>query len=304
MTGFQFDHLETLLAIAEEGTFDAAARRLRVTQSAVSQRIKALEQSAGQVLVQRSTPVLPTDAGAVLLRLARQASLLDADARRELHGGGAEDSAFPMALAVNADSLATWFLEAVAPLARSGGVVFDIHREDQEHTTSLLRSGTVMAAVTSTADAVQGCSVEPLGSMRYRAVCTPRFRADHSIASVDAGALARAPRVDFDRRDELQADLVRRVAGPDAAAAQARHFVPTSSDFARAVVLGFGWAMLPEQQCTAELEAGTLVEIAPAQYTEVRLFWQRWNLASPLLDAVTDAVRAGARASLREFDRA
>jgi len=300
MTGFQFDQLQTLLALVEEGTFDAAARRLRLTQSAVSQRIKALERSAGQVLVQRSTPVLPTDAGTVLLRLARQASLLDADARSELRGRGADGSAFPMALAVNADSLATWFLEAVAPLARSGDVAFDIHREDQEHTTSLLRSGTVMAAVTSTADAVQGCSVEPLGAMRYRAVCTPGFQSDHAIASGVHAALARVPRIDFDRRDDLQATIVRGVAD-SGATQQARHFVPTSSDFARAVLLGFGWGMLPEQQCSVELETGRLVEIAPGQYTEVRLFWQRWNLASPLLDAVTDAVTAGARDSLREF---
>ncbi|KQP57532.1 LysR family transcriptional regulator ArgP [Agreia sp. Leaf283] len=303
MSGFQYDHLQTLLALAEEGTFDAAARRLRLTQSAVSQRIKALEQSAGRILVQRSNPVLPTDAGAVLLRLARQASLLDADARSALHGPGAEDSAFPMAMAVNADSLATWFLEAVAPLARSGEVVFDIHREDQEHTTSLLRSGTVMAAVTSTADAVQGCSVEPLGAMRYRAVCTPGFQSDHAIRSGDLAALARVPRIDFDRRDDLQATVVRGVAD-SGATPRARHFVPTSSDFARAVLLGFGWGMLPEQQCSVELETGRLVEIAPGQYTEVRLFWQRWNLASPLLDAVTDAVRAGARDSLREFGAA
>ena len=301
--GFQFDHLATLLALVEEGTFDAAARRLRLTQSAVSQRIKALEQAAGRVLVQRSTPVLPTDAGAVLLRLARQASLLDADARSELHGGEREGSAFPIALAVNADSLATWFLEAVAPLARSGDVVFDIHREDQEHTTSLLRAGTVMAAVTSTAEPVQGCSVEPLGAMRYRAVCTPGFRSDHALAPGDHAALVRAPRIDFDRRDDLQATLVRRGADSDVATAQARHFIPTSSDFARAVVLGFGWGMLPEQQCGVELEEGKLVEVAPGRYIEVRLFWQRWNLASPLLDAVTDAVRAGAKASLRGFDR-
>ena len=159
-----------------------------------------------------------------------------------------------------------------------------------------------MAAVTSTAEAVQGCSVEPLGAMRYRAVCTPGFRSDHALAPGDHAALARAPRIDFDRRDDLQATLVRRVADSGVATAQARHFIPTSSDFARAVVLGFGWGMLPEQQCGVELEEGKLVEVAPGQYTEVRLFWQRWNLASPLLDAVTDAVRAGAKASLRGFD--
>jgi LysR family transcriptional regulator (chromosome initiation inhibitor) len=304
MMGFQFEHLRTLLMLMEEGTFEAAAQRLRVTPSAVSQRIKALEQTSGQVLVQRSNPVLPTQAGMIVLRLARQVSLLDADAHTALHSGDTGEGSFPLAVAVNADSLATWFLEAVAPLAESGSVVFDIHREDQEHTTSLLRSGTVMAAVTSTSDAVQGCSVEPLGAMRYRAVCTPRFRAAHAITPGASPQLAHAPRVDFDRRDELQADFVRRIAGSHAEAAQARHFVPTSSDFARAVVLGFGWALLPEQQCGTELASGRLVDLAPGQYTEVRLYWQRWNLSSPLLDAVSDAVRSGARSSLREFERA
>ena len=302
MTAFQLDHLQTLRAVVEEGSFDAAARRLRVTPSAVSQRIKALEQSSGQIVLQRTTPVAPTEAGEVVLRLARQVSLLDADARAALRIDEREGS-FPLAVAVNADSLATWFLEAVAPLARAGDVVFDIHREDQEHTTSLLRSGTVMAAVTSTRDAVQGCSVEPLGAMRYRAVCAPRFQIDHAIEPGDASSLARAPRVDFDRRDELQAEFVRRGSGGADAPAQARHFVPTSSDFARAVVLGFGWAMLPERQCTAELASGQLIDLAPGEFTEVRLFWQRWNLASAILDAVSDAVRRGARASLHPFDR-
>ncbi|WP_374945836.1 LysR family transcriptional regulator ArgP [Agreia sp.] len=303
MTGFQLDHLQTLVALVEEGTFEAAAQRLRVTASAVSQRVKALERAAGRVLVQRSNPVLATEAGSVVLRLARQVALLDTDAQTALHAGGVEKAAFSVAVAVNADSLATWFLDAVASVAESGAVLFDIYREDQEHTTSLLRSGTVMAAVTSTANAVQGCSVEPLGSMRYRAVCTPRFQARHRIAPGDAAALARAPRVDFDRRDELQADFVRGTSGRDAAAAQARHFVPTSSDFARAVALGFGWGMLPEQQCESELGAGSLLELAPGEYTEVRLFWQRWNLTSTLLDTVTEAVRRGARASLHEFGR-
>ena len=302
MPAFHLEHLQTVLAVVEEGSFDAAARRLRVTPSAVSQRVKSLEQSSGQILLQRTTPVAPTEAGSVVLRLARQVALLDADARLALHADQG-DGAVALAIAVNADSLATWFLEAVAPLAVTGRVVFDIHREDQEHTTSLLRSGTVMAAVTSASDPVQGCSVEPLGAMRYRAVCTPRFQADNAIEPSDPSSLIRAPRVDFDRRDELQADFVRRAAGDADPAAQARHFVPTSSDFARSVVLGFGWAMLPEQQCAAELAAGRLVELAPGSFTEVRLFWQRWNLASATLDSVTDAVRRGARASLHPFGR-
>ena len=172
---FQLDHLHTLVALVEEGTFEAAAQRLRVTASAVSQRVKAMEQAAGQVLIQRVNPVIPTAAGDIVLRHARQVQLLEGDVATELGAGLQPGGRTSLPLAVNADCLGTWFLDALAAVPADSGAVFDIYREDQEHTTSLLRSGTVMAAVTSTAEAVQGCSSVLLGSMRYRAVASPRF---------------------------------------------------------------------------------------------------------------------------------
>src|SRR5512133_1533507 len=175
MQRFTLDQLGTLLALIEEGTFDAAARSLHITASAVSQRVKALEQSCGRVLVQRTTPVVLTDAGAHVLRYARQVELLEADTVRALRGAGPAGQAVRVSLAVNADSLATWFLAALAGVADELDVAFDLHREDQEHTLSLLRSGAVMAAVTSSRETIQGCVTEPLGRMRYRAVATPAF---------------------------------------------------------------------------------------------------------------------------------
>ena len=297
---FQIDQLHTLLAVVEEGTFDAAAQRLRITASAVSQRIKAMEQAAGQVLIQRVNPVQPTVAGDIALRYARQLQLLEADAVRQL--GGLERTAgstIALPLAVNADSLATWFLEALSTIPAEENVVFDIHREDQDHTTALLRSGSVMAAVTSSADAVQGCSVEGLGIMRYRAVCSPGFarRWLGGVAGLDG--LDAAPLVNFDRKDELQHSFLRTVVGRDLRSP--RHHVPTSADFARSILLGFGWGLLPEQQCVSELAAGDLLDIAPRDSVDVRLYWQRWNLSSPLLDEVSAHVRAGARRSLHPF---
>lgn len=278
----QQDHLETLAALVDEGSFDAAARRLHITSSAVSQRMKALEQSTGQVLVRRTAPVSPTDAGRILLRHARQVALLEADTRQAL---GAGTGATRIALAVNADSLATWFLPALAGFGP--GIAFDLHREDQEHTHALLRDGTVMAAVTATSDPVQGCRVEPLGVMRYRAVCAPGF---------DAADLATAPVVHFDRNDDLQEAFLRRRGLPTDAAP--RSYIPTSDDFARAVALGLGWGVLPVQQCLGPLAAGELVELAPGEPVDVPLHWQRWNLASPTLDAVSEAVRRAAGAAL------
>ncbi|WP_423918028.1 LysR family transcriptional regulator ArgP [Frigoribacterium sp. 2-23] len=310
---FQLDQLRTLVALVDEGTFDAAATRLRVTASAVSQRIKALESEAGRVVVQRTNPVTPTEAGDVLLRYARQVVLLDADAARLLGPGisgsagvdGAGDTDSPLEvvslpLAVNADSLGTWFLDALARVPAGLAVTFDLHRDDQEHTASLLRSGTVMAAVTSTADPVQGCRTEPLGVMRYLAVCTPGFRDRWLGGSARAARLAAAPVVDFDRKDGLQQRYLAETVGE---VSTRRHFVPTSHDFARAVTLGLGWGLLPEQQCRSEVDRGDLVLLSPRHHVDVPLYWQRWTIGSDLLDAVTDAVRAAAREALRRPSR-
>ena len=299
MQRFTLDQLETLRALVEDGTFDKAARRLHVTASAVSQRVKAMEQSCGRVLVQRTTPVELTPAGAVVLRYARQVELLEADTERALRENGSAERPVLVSLAVNADSLATWFLGALAGVADEFAITFDLHREDQEHTISLLRSGAVMAAVTSDRESIQGCVTEPLGRMRYRAVATPAFVTRWLAAGL--ARLSEAPVVTFDRNDDLQDAFLRAHAG--GRGDPPRHFIPTSHDFARAVLLGLGWGVLPEQQCLAEIADGRLVELAAAHPVDVPLYWQRWNLSSPLLDAVSAAVRAQAGRTLRPLGK-
>jgi LysR family transcriptional regulator (chromosome initiation inhibitor) len=290
------DLARTLAVVIDEGTFDAAARRLRITPSAVSQRIKTLEQQLGRVLVVRSKPARPTDAGAPIVRLARQLALLEHDALAEF--GLDEPSARPISvpLAVNADSLGTWFLPALARVAERHPVVFDLHRDDQDFTAGLLESGTVMGAVTSQATPVAGCLVRTLGVMRYEAVATRAFVERWSLAGLSPAALAAAPLVDFDRRDDLQRDFVQtRGIDPDS---PPRHYVPASNDFAIAVKLGLGWGMLPGFQSSAELERGELVRLGGAP-VDVPLHWQQWNLRSPLLDAIADELAREAQRALR-----
>lgn len=293
----QRDQLDTLSALVDEGTFEAAARRLHVTASAVSQRVKAMETQVGRILVRRTTPVGLTDAGEVVLRYARQVELLEVETLRSLDALGESGGATRITLAVNADSLATWFLGALAGLGEDLGAVFDLRREDQEHTTSLLRAGTVMAAVTSTRAAVQGCTTQALGAMRYRAVCSPEFADRYGLRDPAPSALSVAPVVYFDRSDDLQGVFVRARTG--ASEMGPRHYIPTSDDFARAVTLGFGWGVLPEQQCLGPIREGSLVELAATEPVDVPLYWQRWNIASPTLDRVTEAVRTAASGSLR-----
>ncbi|RMB80032.1 LysR family transcriptional regulator ArgP [Streptomyces shenzhenensis] len=291
------DQVRTLLAVVDEGTFDAAAAALRVTPSAVSQRVKALEQRTGRVLLQRTKPVRPTESGAVLVRYARQLARLDRDARGELGLSGAGEPT-RVSVAVNADSLATWFLPALRRVPQEPWLSFELRREDEDHTAALLREGLVMAAVTSSPDPVPGCSVRPLGRMRYLPVAAPEFAAER-LAGPLSDALAVAPVVVFDRRDDFQDDFVRTLGGGSGAASAHRHYVPTSEGFAEAVAAGLGWGMVPESQAGPLLRTGRLVRLAPGRWADTPLYWQQWRLDSPALATVAEAVTATALESLR-----
>lgn len=293
MPELPLDQIRTLLAVVDEGTFDAAAAALHVTPSAVSQRVKALEQRTGRVLLQRTKPVRPTESGAVLVRYARQLARLERDAWGELGLSGAGEPT-RVSVAVNADSLATWFLPA---LTRVAGLCFELHREDEDHTAALLREGLVMAAVTTAADPVPGCTVRPLGRMRYLPVAAPEFTAARLGERPLPEALAEAPAVLFDRKDDFQDAFVRRLgrgsAGPH------RHLVPTSEGFLDAVAAGLGWGMVPEVQAHPLLAEGRLVLLAPEEWMDVTLYWQQWRLDSPALAALAEAVTATAAETLR-----
>lgn len=290
------DQVRTLLAVVDEGTFEAAAGALHVTPSAVSQRVKALEQSVGRVLLQRTKPVRLTSSGEVVVRFARQLARLELDARAEL---GLADDGEPAVLpiAVNADSLATWFLPALHRVPLAERICFELHREDQDHTTTLLREGVVMAAVTSSPDPVQGCSVTPLGLTRYLPVASPSFVARWLADRPAREALGAVPVVLFDRHDDLQDDFARRVTrGQDAG--PLRHYVPSSEGMAAAVTAGMGWGMLPTAQARPRLAAGTLVRLDQESAVDVPLYWQQWKLDSPPLAAVAEAVAAAAATAL------
>ena len=284
----QTDQLKALLAVVDEGTFEAAARRLHVTPSAVSQRIKALENSLGRVVVRRGLPCEATEAGEVLVRLARQQELLEREARAAL-----DDAATTRELpvVVNADSLATWFVGVLREVAGWDGVVLHLHVEDEGHSHELLRAGTVLGAVTSHPTAVQGCSVERVGMMRYLPVATPALRERFSHGrGVD---WARMPVLRFNEHDDVQRGVLRRHGVADDAQPPTSR-VPASEGFAEAVRAGLGWGALPEAQCRADLESGALVRLGAREHVDVPLHWQSWRLRSPLVDRLTETVRSHA----------
>ncbi|HEX5405206.1 MAG TPA: LysR family transcriptional regulator ArgP [Pseudonocardiaceae bacterium] len=291
MIDLPLDQVRTLLAAVDHGTFDAAAAALHVTPSAVSQRVKALEQRTGRVLLMRTKPITPTESGEVVVRYARQVARLERDAFVELGVAGTGQPA-PLPVAVNADSLATWFLPALTRVPADLRICFELHREDERHTTELLREGLVMAAVTASPDPVAGCSVRALGHLRYLPVAAPEFAARWSAGDV----FTDAPVVSFDRRDELQDRFARSLTGRDAS--PHRHYVPSSEGFADAIVAGLGWGLVPLQHAEPRLRAGTLIELVPDRPSDVPLYWQQWRLDSPALTALADAVTTTAAETL------
>jgi LysR family transcriptional regulator (chromosome initiation inhibitor) len=298
MSELPHDLVRTLLAVVDEGTFDAAAAVLHVTPSAVSQRVKALEQRTGRVLLLRTKPVRATESGQVVVRFARQLARLEGDARDALGMEDATGGPVRLPIAVNADSLSTWFVPALASLAQEARLYVDLRREDEGHTTALLREGEVLAAVTSSPDPVTGCSVRRLGAMSYLPVAAPRFAARWLEGADLTRALPEAPVVIFDRRDELQDGFVRELTGGRPASAL-RHYVPSSEGFADAVTAGLGWGLVPSDQAVPRIRAGALAEFAPGRRLEVPLFWQQWRLDSPALATVAEAVAAAAESALR-----
>lgn len=284
-------------AVVKAGSFDRAARSLNVTQSAVSQRISQLEADLGQILLVRSKPVQPTPAGRRLLPYLAQMRLLQTEASHALNPEASGDRT-RLALGVNADSLATWFLPAVAPVVERDGVVIDCVLDDQDHTHALLANGEVLGCVSTRADPVRGCDAIPLGTMRYRCVGTAAFRRLHFPRGLTRKALSRAPAIVFGRNDDMHEEFLLRHFGLDAGQ-YPLHVLPSSEGFLALARMGLGYGFVPELQADSELETGALVDLTPERFEDVSLYWHHWAVQSPVMARLCSAIRDGARAVLR-----
>lgn len=291
--------LATLAAVVREGSFDRAARALHVTPSAVSQRVRQLEERVGTVLVVRGQPCTATEAGTRLCRHAETVALMEADLRHDLPTlapAGAAPARGTLRVAVNADSLGSWFVDALAAFAEDGSTLVDVQVDDQDHTTQWLQRGQVLAAVTSVAQPVQGCKSRKLGALRYLATASPAFMARWFAAGVHADTLAQAPSLVFDHKDRLQEQWVRRLLRRELLLPA--HRVPATQAFVGAALAGLGWGMNPEPLVRHHLAAGRLVELQPGRPLDVVLHWQVAQLPLPALDRLTQQVLAVAQRSL------
>jgi LysR family transcriptional regulator (chromosome initiation inhibitor) len=282
---FEHPQLEALHAVVRLGSFDAAAAQLAVTPSAISQRIRHLEDRLGLILVERGQPCRATPAAEKLLRHRDQMHLLETTLVRDLGHGG--DTHAPVRIATNADSLAAWLLPVLAPL---DGFVYDLVLDDQDHSDNWLRRGQVSAAISSRSQALQGCDCYPLGSLHYIACASPAYVARHFPGGVTAEALSQAPALTFDTKDKLQRDWVRRKLG--VTVPMPTHYMANTQAFVEAARLGIGWGLNPKVLVREALAEGALVDLDPALTFATPLYWHVNRLTAPALAPLTRAMRA------------
>ncbi|MBO3759436.1 LysR family transcriptional regulator ArgP [Ciceribacter sp. L1K22] len=293
-----YQALRALAAVVRTGSFEKAARTLAVTPSAVSQRIKQLEERVGAVLVARGNPCLATEQGAWLCRHVEQVEMLEGNLMEHLPALKPETGAMPVTVSVatNADSLGTWFVAAASDFAKSSGMLLDIAVDDQDHTADWLKAGRVLAAVTGLDKPVTGCRRHPLGKLRYHATASPDFVARHFPDGVTPEALARAPALTYNQKDRLQARFLEKAFGREIAVPT--HLLPSTHAFVEAALSGMGWGMNPAILVDRHLQSGHLVDLVPGIVIDVPLDWQVNRLVAGELEGLTKAVVAAGRRGL------
>jgi len=295
----EYQSLAALAAVARDGSFERAAWALGITPSAVSQRIKGLEERLGAILIVRGQPCRPTAIGARLCAHVGQVQLLESDLVAALPGLAAPGAAARsrMRIAVNSDSLCTWFPAVAAAFAAETDAMLDLVLDDEAHTADRLRSGEVLAAITADPVAVPGCRTIALGALEYVAVATPRFVDRHFKEAISPATLSNAPMLRFDMRDDLQARWMQGAFG--AAPAPPVHWIPSTQGMLDMALVGLAWGMTPTLLAAPYLASGRLVELHPHHRIEVELHWQHTRLSATYMDRLTSAVKLIAAKTLK-----
>lgn len=287
---FDYDSLVVLAAVIRTGSFDAAAKSLNVTQSAVSQRIKQLEERVGSILIQRGRPCVATEDGMLLCQHHEQIELLRHELSQQLAtvGGARRTSGVKVRIAVNSDSLATWFPSVVKEAADKLGLWLEVIPDDQEFTEERLRSGDALAVVTTSDASVAGCTAISIGRMDYLAVASSEFFEEYFRQGVSLRSLSAAPAIRFDRKDGLPGQWMEQVTGETVTVPH--HDMPSYEGHLLCAQQGIGWAMMPSLTVGSMVEAGSLVELVPGERIEMPLYWQTRSQASTTLRELSKVV--------------
>lgn len=288
---------EAFLAVAEAGSFDAAGEHLYITPSAVSLRVQALEKYLGQILIIRGRPCVLTQAGQTLLQHLRHTRLMEQNLLQGLMGKSSSEF-YKIALASNADSLATWLLPSIQQTLFKEKIVLELKIDDQSHTHTLLETGQVNACISAEEQVMSGCLAQPLGKMRYKMLASAKFAADWFKHGVTRETLRNAPAVIFNHKDLMHSEVLLKYYGLPLQS-YPYSFIPATDAFVKAIQLGLGYGMVPELQVQSLLTNGTLVDVIPEAELDIPLYWHHWKRQSKHLDALTETIVQSAKYILR-----
>jgi LysR family transcriptional regulator, chromosome initiation inhibitor len=301
------DHkqLDAFSATVQTGSMALAAKQLNITLAAVSIRIKALESRCGQRLLIRSKTASATRAGQILVAHISRMRLLEADLDERLAPSGQEMQWLTLSVAVNADSLASWFLPGVKQTLQQHRLLLHSLVDDQEHTLQWLQNGDVLGCVTELSKPLRGCAAQSLGTMRYLCLGSPEIA--HQLQTLkrhaNTPALLQIPALCFNHKDQLQnrflteAFKLRDVSYP-------RHYLPAGDAYHLALLEGLGWGLQADVQMRlqwqGDLEMGRLVDLYPGRHVDVPLYWHHWSQESAQAARLTAAVIEAAHHQLRQ----
>lgn len=283
--------IEALAMVIEEGGFDKASKKLNITQSAVSQRVRMLEENTGRILLTRSTPPAMTPAGTQFLKHYLQVKRLEGDLDAAIASDVAPEHE-SLAIGLNADSLETWFLKAVSPFLKHNHITLDLRVDDQDETHKMLKNGEVAGCISARKIPVQGCTSTCIGTMTYRLTATPEFIHRFFPQGLTPDAVCHAPAVIFNRKDKLHASILEKIFGKQLHGLPA-HYVPSTEKFADFITNSHAYGVIPEEQCKSLLANGDLIDLAPDHAVAVKLYWHCWNIKSTLLNEFGAALEKG-----------
>lgn len=289
--------LETFAAVVEHQSFERAASSLNITRGAVSQRIKSLEEALSTVLVIRERPVLPTAAGEIVLRHVKALRLLEHDTCHLVMPRPDPQERVSVAIAVNADSLATWFGPFSHALVKQLPVALEVLVEDQDHTWPMLASGKVIGCISTESKATQGFKAVQLGAMEYRCVATPVFADTHFPDGLSIHRAVSTPATLFNRKDALHDIFLESLFGIRIER-YAKHYFPSPVALLDAIRAEVGYGLLPTERVRSLLSSGELVDLAPSNPVLVRLYWHHWQTEPPVAKAITDLVVQSTKTTL------
>lgn len=287
---FDYKLLSALAAVVEQAGFERAASVLGISQSAISQRIKLLEARVGQPVLVRQVPPVPTVLGTRLLNHVQQVRLLERDLKQV---PGLDEAKGPerLRIAVNADSLATWWASAIGAFFKEQAVLFDLVVEDQDVALKRMKAGEVAACLCAQSTPISGGRSLVLGKMRYLALASPHFIRTY-LPDLTPARLAQAPAIVFGPDDQFQQ---RYLAALGHNGGFDYHLCPSSEGFLKLALAGLGWGMLPQEQARPFVEQGLLEELVQGQYMDVPLYWHHWRNGSELMQRLTAHLASAAQ---------